>query len=40
LIITAGIGSDHTDIEAANKYGVTVAEVTYRTASAWPSTWS
>ena len=29
LIITAGIGSDHTDIEAANKHGVTVAEVTY-----------
>ena len=29
LIITAGIGSDHTDIEAANKHGITVAEVTY-----------
>ena len=29
LIITAGIGSDPTDIEAANKHGVTVAEVTY-----------
>jgi D-isomer specific 2-hydroxyacid dehydrogenase, catalytic domain len=29
LIITAGIGSDHTDLEAANKHGVTVAEVTY-----------
>src|ERR1700730_8680979 len=29
LIVTAGIGSDHTDIEAANKHGVTVAEVTY-----------
>ncbi len=29
LIITAGIGSDHTDIEAANKHGVTVAEVTF-----------
>ena len=29
LIITAGIGSDHTDIEAADKHGVTVAEVTY-----------
>ena len=29
LIITAGIGSDHTDIEAANKHRVTVAEVTY-----------
>jgi formate dehydrogenase len=39
LIITAGIGSDHTDLEAANKHGVTVAEVTYSTASAWPSMW-
>lgn len=29
LIITAGIGSDHTDLQAANKHGVTVAEVTY-----------
>ncbi len=29
LIITAGIGSDHTDLEAANKHGITVAEVTY-----------
>jgi formate dehydrogenase len=29
LIITAGIGSDHTDLEAANKHKVTVAEVTY-----------
>jgi formate dehydrogenase len=29
LIITAGIGSDHTDLEAANKHNVTVAEVTY-----------
>jgi formate dehydrogenase len=29
LIITAGIGSDHTDLEAAMKHGVTVAEVTY-----------
>src|SRR3984893_16604103 len=29
LIVTAGIGSDHTDLEAANKHGVTVAEVTY-----------
>ena len=26
LIITAGIGSDHTDIEAANKHGGTVAD--------------
>ena len=29
LIVTAGIGSDHTDLEAANKHKVTVAEVTY-----------
>ncbi len=29
LIITAGIGSDHTDLAAAIERGVTVAEVTY-----------
>src|SRR5665809_18526 len=29
LIITAGIGSDHTDLQAALDKGVTVAEVTY-----------
>jgi formate dehydrogenase len=29
LAITAGIGSDHVDLEAANEYGITVAEVTY-----------
>ena len=29
LAITAGIGSDHVDLEAAAKAGVTVAEVTY-----------
>ncbi len=29
LIITAGIGSDHTDLQAAIERGVTVAEVTY-----------
>jgi formate dehydrogenase len=29
LAITAGIGSDHVDLEAAAKHGVTVAEVTY-----------
>jgi formate dehydrogenase len=29
LIITAGIGSDHTDLDAAIDHGVTVAEVTY-----------
>jgi formate dehydrogenase len=29
LIVTAGIGSDHTDLDAASKHGVTVAEVTY-----------
>ena len=29
LIVTAGIGSDHTDLQAAIKNNVTVAEVTY-----------
>ena len=29
LAITAGIGSDHVDLEAAAKHGITVAEVTY-----------
>lgn len=29
LIVTAGIGSDHTDLDAANKHSITVAEVTY-----------
>ncbi len=29
LVITAGIGSDHIDLDAAMKNGVTVAEVTY-----------
>jgi formate dehydrogenase len=29
LAITAGIGSDHVDLEAAIEHGVTVAEVTY-----------
>ncbi|HEY8033890.1 MAG TPA: NAD-dependent formate dehydrogenase, partial [Methylocella sp.] len=29
LVITAGIGSDHTDLQAAMNHGVTVAEVTY-----------
>jgi len=29
LVITAAIGSDHTDLQAAIKHGVTVAEVTY-----------
>jgi formate dehydrogenase len=29
LIITAGIGSDHTDLDAASAHGITVAEVTY-----------
>jgi formate dehydrogenase len=28
LAVTAGIGSDHVDLEAANKHGITVAEVT------------
>src|SRR3954470_9931979 len=29
LVITAGIGSDHTDLQAAIDRGITVAEVTY-----------
>lgn len=29
VVITAGIGSDHTDLQAAMERGVTVAEVTY-----------
>jgi formate dehydrogenase len=29
LVITAGIGSDHTDLQAAMARGITVAEVTY-----------
>ncbi|QXE33982.1 NAD-dependent formate dehydrogenase [Streptomyces sp. GMY02] len=29
LAITAGIGSDHVDLEAAMEHGVTVAEITY-----------
>ncbi|WP_178946216.1 NAD-dependent formate dehydrogenase [Kocuria sp. TGY1127_2] len=29
LALTAGIGSDHTDLDAAMKAGITVAEVTY-----------
>ena len=29
LAITAGIGSDHVDLDAAIKHGITVAEVTY-----------
>ncbi len=29
LVITAGIGSDHTDLKAANDHDITVAEVTY-----------
>ncbi len=29
MVITAGIGSDHTDLDAAIKHGVTVAEVTF-----------
>jgi len=29
LAITAGIGSDHVDLEAANERGITVAEITY-----------
>lgn len=29
LVITAGIGSDHVDLDAAMRHGITVAEVTY-----------
>src|SRR5450759_5739325 len=29
LAITAGIGSDHVDLQAASQHGLTVAEVTY-----------
>ena len=29
LAITAGIGSDHVDLQAANEHGITVAEITY-----------
>src|SRR5207302_11517592 len=29
LVVTAGVGSDHTDLQAAIERGVTVAEVTY-----------
>jgi formate dehydrogenase len=29
MIVTAGIGSDHTDLQAAMEHGITVAEVTY-----------
>jgi formate dehydrogenase len=29
LVVTAGIGSDHTDLDAAVAHGLTVAEVTY-----------
>lgn len=34
MIVTAGIGSDHTDLEAAIKNNVTVAEVTYCNSNA------
>jgi formate dehydrogenase len=29
MVVTAGIGSDHTDLQAAIDHGITVAEVTY-----------
>lgn len=29
LVITAGIGSDHTDLQAASSQGITVTEITY-----------
>lgn len=34
MIVTAGIGSDHTDLDAANKRNITVAEVTYSNSNA------
>jgi formate dehydrogenase len=34
MIVTAGIGSDHTDLQAAIKHNVTVAEVTYCNSNA------
>lgn len=34
MIVTAGIGSDHTDLQAAMKNNVTVAEVTYCNSNA------
>jgi lactate dehydrogenase-like 2-hydroxyacid dehydrogenase len=39
LVITAGIGSDHTDPETARQHGITVAEVTGSNSSAWPCRW-
>ena len=37
LAVTAGIGSDHVDLEAASNRGITVAEVSTPTRSASPS---
>ena len=34
MIVTAGIGSDHTDLQAANERSITVAEVTYCNSNA------
>jgi len=28
MVVTAGVGSDHVDLEAARAHGITVAEVT------------
>jgi formate dehydrogenase len=39
LAITAGIGSDHVDLEAAIKHGVTVAEVTYSNSISVSEQW-
>jgi formate dehydrogenase len=38
LAITAGIGSDHVDLQAAIEHGITVAESPTATASVYPST--
>ena len=39
LAITAGIGSDHVDLQAAIDHKITVAEVTYSTPSVSLNTW-
>ena len=38
LALTAGIGSDHVDLQAAIDRGMTVTEVTYWNTSVSPST--
>lgn len=36
MVVTAGIGSDHTDLQSAIDRKVTVAEVTFCNRYAWP----